>query len=101
MGEFRSWIRGRRRRLFRRLRGLGVLGDDGIVMTESAHPAFTEGQRVEVCFDKHGWLPGTFEHYTAGGPDEDFRRCVVKMDNGFGCNYPFFHPQCVREIVDD
>lgn len=54
------------------------------------------GQRVEVLWDRHGWLPGTFQGYVSGDADEGFRRCLVKMDNGFGCSAPGFHPDCVR-----
>jgi hypothetical protein len=58
-------------------------------------PALVRGQRVLVQWDRLGKLPGTFLDYTSGDADEDFRRCMVKMDNGFACHTPGFHPDCV------
>ena len=57
---------------------------------------FAPNQRVEVNWHRHGWLPGTFVSYVAGLPDEDFSRCIVEMDNGFGRHCGGFHPDCVR-----
>jgi hypothetical protein len=62
--------------------------------------SFVPGQRVEVLWDRPGrkeWLPGTFE-FAQPSPeiDEDFERCYVRMDNGFACRSPGFHPACVR-----
>jgi hypothetical protein len=55
-----------------------------------------EGQRVLVKWNRLGWLPGTFEGYSSPDVDEEFRRCKVKMDNGFACNGFGYHPDCVR-----
>lgn len=56
------------------------------------------GQRVEVNWgEQFGWLPGTFRGYTTGDADENFNRCMVSMDNGFACNAPGYHPDCVRQ----
>lgn len=57
------------------------------------------GQRVDVKWDKAGWLPGVFVEYCPGEYGEDFQRCVVKMDNGFACHPPGYHPACVRPSV--
>lgn len=58
------------------------------------------GQRVEVLFERHGWLPGTFDFYVPGLSGEDFRRCWVTMDNRWVCIAPGFHPDCVRAMED-
>ena len=63
-------------------------------------PELTPGQRIEVLWDRHGWLPGTFDGYTAGDPYEDFNRCMVTMDNGWDCRSPGFHPDCVRAMEE-
>lgn len=60
------------------------------------YPKFANGERVEVLWDRLGWLPGTFEHHMSGDDGEDFKRCLVKMDNGFACRIPGYHPRCVR-----
>lgn len=57
------------------------------------------GQRVEVLWDRLGWMPGVFEYYTAPMEDEEAPRCWVRMDSGAtptGCG---FHPDCVRALV--
>ena len=54
------------------------------------------GDRVLVLWDRIGWLPGVFIDYSSGLEDEDFQRCMVKMDNGFACHAPGFHPDCVK-----
>jgi hypothetical protein len=55
-----------------------------------------QGDRVLVTWDRIGELPGTFMDYTAGDTEESFQRCIVKMDNGYACHAPGFHPDCVR-----
>ena len=55
-----------------------------------------EGQKVLVKWDRKGWLAGIFEGYCAGEPNEAFQRCFVKMDNGYACHSPGFHPDCVK-----
>ena len=59
---------------------------------------FIIGERVEVLWHGLGWLPGIFEGYTASLEGEEKPRCDVRMDNGFGCGYPYFHPDCVRAV---
>jgi hypothetical protein len=59
--------------------------------------ALKNGDRVEVFWERQGWLSGTFDHYTSADDGEDFRRCMVKMDNGFACRIPGYHPRYVRK----
>lgn len=54
------------------------------------------GQRVFVQWDKKGFLPGVFQSYNSPEIGEDFRRVFVKMDNGYACQPPGFHPDCVK-----
>ena len=56
------------------------------------------GDRVLVQWHRHGWLPGIFVAYTSAEYTEDFRRCVVKMDNGWACDGSGYHPACVRKV---
>jgi len=58
------------------------------------------GRRVEVLWDRRGWLPGTFEALEAHpDPGEDVRRVHVKMDNGLPCEGSGYHPKCVRALA--
>lgn len=62
-------------------------------MSTQLHP----DDRVEVQWDRHGWLPDTVG-IVQGCPDagETFCRVRVEMDNGFPCDGSGFHPDCVR-----
>jgi hypothetical protein len=60
-------------------------------------PVLRPGQRVEVKWNRRGWLPGTFRGYeTSPDPGEDFLRVHAEMDNGFSCTGTGYHPDCVR-----
>lgn len=57
------------------------------------------GDRVEVLWDRRGWLPGTFIETCDPDPGEDFRRALVQMDNGLPCEGSGYHPSCVRRAT--
>lgn len=57
---------------------------------------YTKGQRVEILWDRLGWLPGTFLGYPPAEDGEDFQRLHVRTDSGRVCVSPGAHPDCVR-----
>lgn len=63
--------------------------------------ALQPGQKVEVNWGRNfGWLPGVFQEYGHGYPEEgdEVVRCKVKMDNGFPCEGFGYAQACVRPI---
>lgn len=57
---------------------------------------FQKGEKVEVLWDRRGWLPGTFERYVPGYAGEDFNRLIVNMDSFRDNSGAGYHPDCVR-----
>jgi hypothetical protein len=58
--------------------------------------SFYLGQKVEVKWHRHGWLPGVVVGLSSPDIGEDFCRVIVKMNNRFACNGSGFHPDCLR-----
>jgi len=78
------------------------VGDDvvcEVCREDDENDALQPGQRVEVKWHRHGWLPGTFvEASTTPDPGETVQRFKVKMDNGWACHGSGYHPDCVRAV---